>query len=145
MKPIDKYSYDCGVMDAFNEMLKAGVKKVALSHPCKTKAERDALIPYAKVLCKKYGTQVYEENEGLVTDLFPASMNKGTYNLVFYKDEQHIDEYLSIKAKKMVYTTVGEYNELNRTSLAYRFGKLLSYTDEAIQKLIAENKEKEVF
>lgn len=145
MKPIDKYSYHCGVMDAFNEMLKADVKKIALSHPCQTKEERDTLIPYAKVLCKKYGTQFYEENEGLVTDLFPASMNQSTFNLVFYKETEYIDEYLSIKAEKLVYTTVGEYTALNRNSIAYRFGKLLSYTDDAIQKLIAENNEKEVF
>ena len=37
MKPIDVYSYRCGVIDCFNEMVRAGLKKIALSHPTDTK------------------------------------------------------------------------------------------------------------
>ena len=33
MRNIDSYSYQCGVIDCFNEMVYAGVKSLALSHP----------------------------------------------------------------------------------------------------------------
>ena len=39
MKKLDRYSYQCGVIDAFNEVVRAGVKRIALSHPVDTKEE----------------------------------------------------------------------------------------------------------
>ena len=33
MQNIDPYSYQCGVIDCFNEMVRSGVKALALSHP----------------------------------------------------------------------------------------------------------------
>ena len=30
MKKLDGYSYQCGVIDAFNEVVRAGVKRIAL-------------------------------------------------------------------------------------------------------------------
>ena len=53
MKEMDKYSYQCGVMDAFNEVVRAGVKRLALAHPCDTLEERDSYLPYAQQLCEK--------------------------------------------------------------------------------------------
>ena len=38
-REIDVYSYQCGVMDAFCEMVHAGVKRIALSHPFPTREE----------------------------------------------------------------------------------------------------------
>ena len=32
MQNIDPYSYQCGVIDCFNEMVRSGVKALALSH-----------------------------------------------------------------------------------------------------------------
>ena len=32
MRPIDPYSYHCGVMDSFCEIVAAGIKPMALSH-----------------------------------------------------------------------------------------------------------------
>ena len=46
MQNIDPYSYQCGVIDCFNEMVRSGVKALALSHPMDSAAERDALIPF---------------------------------------------------------------------------------------------------
>ena len=36
-KEIDKYSYQLGAADCFCEMVSAGVKRIALSHPCNSK------------------------------------------------------------------------------------------------------------
>ena len=38
MQTIDPYSYQCGAIDCFNEMVRAGVKRLALSHPVDTAA-----------------------------------------------------------------------------------------------------------
>lgn len=135
MKKIDPYSYQCGVMDCFNEMVKAGLKKMALAHPCKSQEEREPYVAYAKVLCKKYNTQYYLDDDPLVTDLFPVHMNKNTYNIIFYRDEDVIKEYIFLKALKK--------NHYDRRELAYRFGHLLSYSDETIQHYIDTNQEKE--
>ena len=82
MRAIDEYSYQCGVMDCFCEMVRAGVKRLALSHPMETKVKRDAFLDYAKELCEKYGVQYYPEDDGLITDLFPVSMNRGKHNIL---------------------------------------------------------------
>ena len=39
MKKLDRYSYQCGVIDAFNEVVRAGVKRIALSHPADSREE----------------------------------------------------------------------------------------------------------
>ena len=46
MKQIDPYSYKCSVIDCFNEMVKAGIKNIALAHLCTNKEERDSYIPF---------------------------------------------------------------------------------------------------
>ena len=33
MKKLDGYSYQCGVIDAFNEVVRAGVIRIALRNP----------------------------------------------------------------------------------------------------------------
>ena len=81
---IDKFSYHLGAADCFCEMVRAGVKKIALSHPCDTREERDSFLPEFDKLCEKYGVHYYVENEAFLTDLFPLSLNQGKFNVIFY-------------------------------------------------------------
>lgn len=142
MKQIDEYSYQCGVMDCFSEMVKAELKRIALSHPSSTKEIRDQYIPFAENICDKYQIHFYLDDDPLITDLFPASMNQNTYNIIFYKDENDIEEYKTLKKLKVKVIENQEY-EKYRYEIAYRFGKLLSYSDETIQNYIQNNDEKE--
>ena len=142
MKQIEEYSYQCGVMDCFSEMVKAGLKRIALSHPSSTKEIRDQYIPFAENICDKYQIHYYLDDDPLITDLFPASMNQNTYNIIFYKDENDIEEYRTLKKLKVKVIENKEY-EKYRYEIAYRFGKLLSYSDETIQNHIQNNDEKE--
>ncbi len=142
MKQIEEYSYQCGVMDCFSEMVKAGLKRIALSHPSSTKEIRDQYIPFAENICDKYQIHYYLDDDPLITDLFPASMNQNTYNIIFYKDENDIEEYRTLKKLKVKVIENKEY-EKYRYEIAYRFGKLLSYSDETIQNYIQNNDEKE--
>ncbi len=145
MNKLDQYSYQCGVMDAFNEVVRAGVKRLALAHPCDTIEQRDSYLPYAKQLCEKYGTYLYIENDSLLTDLFPFSMNKNKYNIVFAKDPKDLDIYVELHVRKKELINKGLYHGEARKQIAVEFGKLLSYSDEAIEKFIETNPEKEVF
>ena len=143
MQNLDAFSYQCGVIDCFNEMVYAGLKTLALSRPMDSAAERDALIPFARESCQRYGTKLYIEDEPLLTDLFPISMNLGKHNMLFYQADHILDQYLRLKRWKESLVREKVYFGGNRTQIAWDFGRLLSYPDEAIRRLIADNQEKE--
>lgn len=144
MHEIDSFSYQCGIMDCFNEMVKAGLKPMALAHPFKTRQERDIYIPFVKQITKQYGNYYYLDNDPLITDLFAASLNLSTYNIIFYRDEYIIEKYKELKIKKEKVIANDLYQEV-RESIAYEFGHLLGYPDSHIQKYINTNNEKEEY
>ena len=142
MRQIDEYSYQCGVMDCFNEVVKAGLKRIALAHPSRTKSQRDEYIPFAEMITEKYQTHYYLDDDPLITDLFPYSLNRGTFNIIFYKEEKDIEEYKALKARKAAALENGRYAAC-RGDIAASFGRLLSYSSETIQAYIENNGEKE--
>ena len=142
MKTNDAFSYKLGAADCFCEMVRAGVKRLALAHPCNTKEERDQYLPYFEKLCGEYGVKLYVEDVPLLTDLFPLSMNRGKFNAIFYQEEAVLQEYLGLKAEKEQALKEGTYDQ-KRRDIAWRYGKLLSYTDEGIRRLLEQNQEKE--
>ncbi len=139
---IDLFSYQLGAADCFCEMVRAGVKRLALSHPCGTKAERDSFLPEFKALCEKYGVKMYVENQPFLTDLFPISLNRGKYNVLFYQDDAALREYWDLKEEKSAALAAGTYGA-HREEIARRYGELLSYTRDGIERLLLENTEKE--
>ncbi len=139
---IDGFSYHLGAADCFCEMVRAGVKRIALSHPCASKEERDTFLPEFRRLAEKYGVKFYVEDDPLLTDLFPVSMNKGKFNVIFYADDSALGEYLALKEEKRGAVARGVYASVRR-DVAIRYGYLLSYTDEGIGRLLAANDEKE--
>ena len=143
MRSIDHFSYELGAADCFCEMVRAGVKGLALAHPCPTREERDEYLPYFQELCQKYGVKLYVEDVPLLTDLFPLSMNQGKYNALFYQEDSAIQEYLALKAEKQAAVEAGAYTPEKRRDIAWRYGRLLSYTGEGIQRLLESNTEKE--
>ena len=145
MRTIDEFSKVVGAMSCFNEMIACGCKNVALGHPTSDRALRDEHMAFAKKICEDHGTQCCEENGGFLTDLFPYSMNKDKFNILFYKDERYRDAYFALKERKAKLVADGAYTPAARREIAWEFGKLLSYSDEAIDRMIAENTEREEF
>lgn len=143
VKTIDHYSFRCGVIDCFNEMVSAGVKRIAFSEPMNSAEECRSYRPFVEKTCHKYGTRFYFEPSSLVTDLFPKELNAGRAHYIFYREEDALREYLAVRAEKEELAAVGAYRGEQRRALAYRFGRLLSYTDEAIARRLAENKSRE--
>ena len=139
MPTIDNYSYHLGAADCFCEMVAAGVKKIAFSHPCDNKELRDSFLGDFDKLCQKYNVKYYIENDPFLTVLFPESMNKGKYNVIFYCEDKYLDEYLSLKKQKKELIENDNYTDANKKAIAYRYGKLLSYSDEGIQRLLDKN------
>ena len=140
---LDRFSYRCGVIDCFNEMVRAGLKPMALAHPCPTPSERDSYLPFCEEICGKYGTKFFPEDAMLLTDLFPLSANRGTYNIIFYRDEAVRRTYEDLKAEKAALLAAGQYRGEPRRRLACRFGALLGYPETDCLRMIAANTDRE--
>jgi hypothetical protein len=134
---IDERSFRLGVISAFSEVVAAGVKKLALSSAMKP-LEMDSLMEEAERIAKENGVKLYREEDFLVTDLFPESVTEGKHVLLIYLDPVK-DEYMALKAEKKALVEKGEYEENSeaRLEIARKMGRLLSYNEEAIERLLA--------
>lgn len=135
-REIDRYSYELGVTDCFCEMVAAGLKTLAMSHPCDTREERDSYLNGTQKICEKYGVKYYPEDEAFLTDLFPAELNRDKYNYLFYRTDDVLEQYLALKDRQKELVRNGAYTKLERYELAKAFGRLLSYPEEGIERLI---------
>lgn len=144
MMQIDSYSFDCGQIDGFNRLVALGVKSLAMLRPQPSREAREALIEYAHENCRRYGTKLYPEDDPLVTDLLPLSESKGTFNLLLYRDDHVIEDYIRLKERKESMVANRVYFGGNRSRVAWDLGRLLSYPEEAIRRLIADNTDKEI-
>lgn len=134
----DNRSYQMGIMDCFNEMVHAGVKRIAMSHPFKTEEERNSYFAFCDKICLQYHTFWYPENEPFITDLFPEELSKDTCLIIFYRTFEDLKAYLDLKKRKETLISTGAYEDGERYRIAWEFGKLLSYTEEAIERKIME-------
>ena len=135
-RKIDRYSYELGVMDCFCEMVAAGLKTLAMSHPCDKKEERDSYEEDVRRLCDSYGIQYYPEDEPFLTDLFPEELNKDKFNYLFFRDPETLGRYMALKREKVHMIKEGIYQGENRRHIAAQFGRLLSYPEERICRYI---------
>ena len=131
-------------MDSFCEMVAAGVKKLAMSHPCATKEERDSFLPEVKRICDSYGILFYPEDEAFLTDLFPEELNRGTYNYLFYSTNEVLEAYLGLKEEQKRLMEDGTYTRQQSYETARQFGRLLSYTEEGIARLIEKTEKQKI-
>lgn len=136
---IDPYSYQLGVMDCFCEMVASGLKTLAMSHPCDSREERDSYQAEVEKLCARYGILFYPEDEAFLTDLFPEELNKGKFNYLFFRTEDVLERYLGLKRRQKEQTEKGGSTQLERHEIAREFGRLLSYPEDGIERLIGKN------
>lgn len=135
-RSIDVWSYELGVMDCFCEMVASGLKKLAMSHPCRTREERDSYQEEVKRLCEKYAISFFSEDEPFLTPLFPEDLNKGTYHYLFFRTQDVLDEYRTLKEEQKALKESGAYTPCKGMEIARRFGSLLSYPPEGIERLL---------
>ena len=134
MPKIDQRSYNLGVMGGFAEVVKLGVKQLALSEVMSPE-EMDDIMDDALVVAKRNGVEMWRETDFLVTDLYPADVADGKHVLLIYKGDT-LDQYLALKADKAALVAAGEYDGKAREEIARRFGRLLSYPESVIDDLL---------
>jgi hypothetical protein len=95
----------------------------------------DGLMKDAERIARENGVKLYREEDFLVTDLFPESITEGKHVLLIYLDPVK-EEYLAIKAEKKALMEKGEYEGQARRDIARKMGRLLSYPEERIAKML---------
>lgn len=133
---MDNRSYQLGVIAAFAEVVAAGIKKLALSAPLSPK-DMAQLLPDAERIANENGASIYLERDFLVTDLFPEEITTDKHVLLIYLDPIK-DEYFALKSKKEDLIAKGQYLEEARTNIARQMGRLLSYPEERIERMLRE-------
>lgn len=135
---IDERSYLLGILGGFAEIVRLGVKELALSEVMTAEAMDDFMAPAVEV-AERNEVQLYRETDLLVSDLYPADIAAGKHLLLVYTGDT-LEKYLAIKADKEELVRNGSYEGLQREAIARRFGRLLSYPENVIDDLIARNK-----
>ena len=133
-RDIDQRSFRLGGISSFAEMVRVGVKILALS-AATTAEEMDALVDEAKRITDEEQVMIYREDELIVTDLFPADVAVGKHVLLIYKGST-LEDYLALKQQKAELVESGNYTGESRKEIARKFGKLLSYPDSMIEEKI---------
>jgi hypothetical protein len=135
---LDSRSYQLGVIAAFSEIVAVGVKKLALSSPLPPE-EMARLLPDAERIAKENGALLYLEKDFCVTDLFPGNITEGKHVLLIYLDPVK-DTYLALKHEKATLIKEGRYQGEERRNIARKMGRLLSYPEERIEKMLKQTK-----
>lgn len=135
-RPVDPRSYNLGIMGGFAEVVRLGVKTLALSEVM-TPDKMDDILPDAKIVAERNGVLLYREPDLLVTDLYPADVAEGKHVLLIYTGDT-LERYLDLKADKAALVSAGHYEGQARKDIARRFGRLLSYPDTVIDELISK-------
>ena len=133
-RSIDQRSFRLGGIASFAEMVRVGVKTLALS-AATSPEEMDALVDEANRIAREEQVMIYREAELIVTDLFPADVAVGKHVLLIYKGTT-LDDYLALKQQKVELVKSGSYTGESRKDIARKFGKLLSYPDSMIEEKI---------
>lgn len=134
LPPIDHHSYYLGITTAFVEVVAMGCKRLALSPPY-TSADLAVLLAPTQHLVKTHQLALFVEPELLITPLFPADIAVDRTVILIAGDQRVLDAYHDLVAQRRTAITAGRLAEVE-PALAWQFGRLLSYSDAAIQRLL---------
>ena len=134
---IDLRSFRLGGLSSFAEMVRVGVKTLALS-AAMAPEEMDAMVDDAERIAGEQGVLLYRETDLIVTDLFPADVAAGKHVLLIYNGTT-LDEYLALKQRRAELHESGSNEGEARRDIARQFGQLLSYPGAVIEKMIDKN------
>ena len=128
------YSYYAGSISTAAEFVSCGCKKIALSSPF-TDEELAVMINIAKIESEKYGIPIYVEQEFLTTQLFDTAITEGKSVIFIAQSQKILDEYFALKKFKQHAIEQGNLADVE-DEIAWKFGRLLSYDDETIKRLL---------
>ena len=131
-------SFYAGAISAATEFVSYGCKKLALSSTLSDE-ELAVLLPHAEQKAKEYGIPFYVEKDLLVTKLFSPTIAEGKTVILFAYNQVVLDEYFAIKAFREKAIAEGRLVDAEE-EIAWRFGRILSYTDDTIERLLSAEK-----
>jgi hypothetical protein len=131
-------SYYAGTISTSEEFVSYGCKKLALSATLSDE-ELAVLLPHAKQKAEEFGIPMYVEKDLLVTQLFSPTIAQGKTVILFAYNQDVLDEYFAIKGFREKAIEEGRLGEVEE-EIAWRFGRLLSYTDDTIKQLLMVEK-----
>lgn len=134
-------SYYAGTISTSAEFVGYGCKKLALSAPF-TDDEIAVLQEHAQQEAEEYAIPIYVEKKLLVTRLFSPTVAEGKTVILFAYNQKILNEYMALKEFKRKAVEEGRLEEVEE-EIAWRFGRLLSYTDETIERLLRESNQEQ--
>ncbi|KPK75952.1 MAG: hypothetical protein AMJ79_08965 [Phycisphaerae bacterium SM23_30] len=141
---LDKVSFQLGMINCFAEMVACGVKQMALSPPL-TPAEFEKIKGASEAIVAGFGIKSYLEKTLLVTDLQTGDFTRDKWSILYYENEQALESYLALKAKKQQLESAGRYDENARREISRSFLRLLSYPEEKIEQILSRRKPRDPF
>ncbi len=135
---IDGPSYQLGIIDSFCEMVAAGVKRLALSHPLE-KREYSELEAAVGVIAGRYGVSFKLEDAFPITDLSPPGSMAGKVVVLFFTDPRTQDEYERLAEAARELARKGEYDAAARKVATLRLCDLLGYPQARLRSLYPED------
>ncbi len=126
---VDERSYQLGMLGGFAELVKLGLKPMAVSGSF-IKKDMDILYPDLEKIAQLRGVKIYRETSPLQTDL--ESFERAEI-VIFYKDDI-LNQYLALKDEKQQLLNMNQYEGAPRLQISVKLGKLLGYSDQAIEE-----------
>jgi hypothetical protein len=133
----DLTSYYAGVNTAFAEVVGAGCKKLALSSPYPHEVALK-MLPITQHAAEEYNAVLMVETDLMVTLLFPSDVAKNKTVILIAHDQSVLDDYMELKKLKKQSDELGNPKNMELI-IAKRFGWLLSYDEDTINRLIVNN------
>lgn len=132
---LDWKSYQLGVISAFAEVVDNGCKRLALSSPM-TREQFESVIDDARLIAGERGLILYVDDDFLETILFDHEPIRGKTVIHILAEQATVDEYLGLKEKKRRHAEAGTLTGDVEHEVAWGLGRLLSYDDDSIKRLL---------
>jgi hypothetical protein len=132
---LDQRSFQLGMIYAFAEILSSGCKRLALS-PALTLSEFDILWDDVQKISNEFGLMLMVDDDFMTTKLFNPEYTRGKRVIHIAVDQKTLDEYQRLKELKRRSIEKQSLTEEIELELAWGMGKLLSYSDKAIEGLL---------
>lgn len=133
----DQISFWSGAVMAFSEAVGFGVKQLALSS-LYTEEELKIMLRVIEFASQTYGTVYLTEPALLKSKLFPRNIADGKTVVLIANNQGVLDEYHALTKLREESDVKGNPDEIE-VEIATRFGKLLSYDEYTIKRLIKKN------
>lgn len=132
----DDFTHELGMFSAYCEAVAAGAKPLALSELLSPE-QMDVFLRKAKPIADQYEVSIFRESELIATDLFPESVAAGKEVLLLYRG-QSLNAYQRLKKDQQAWQEAGDYDAQRQMEAARRMGRLLGYSPQGINRLLAE-------